>query len=100
MGLRLFRDAKGNTWRVWRVESPTASAHLIDATFRDGWLAFERQDNAERRRLAQVPDDWESLTPDRLSSLLESATRVEMSRTGTTPVRSAPPATKLSERDR
>ena len=100
MGLRFFSDSDGHSWRVWRVESPTASAHLIDATFRDGWLAFEREDNAERRRLAQVPDDWESLPSERLGSLLESAARVDLSRTGTTPQRVPVITSKSTEPDR
>ena len=87
MGLRTFSDSAGNSWRVWHVESPAASAHLIDASFRDGWLAFEREDGSERRRLVQTPEDWESLPAERLSSLLQSATRVDLSRTGTTPQR-------------
>jgi hypothetical protein len=74
---------------VWRVETPTASAHLIDSSFRGGWLAFEREEGQERRRLAQVPEDWESLPPERLAALLEIATPVDLSRTGVTTQRSA-----------
>jgi hypothetical protein len=91
VGLRTFSDAEGNNWRVWRVESPTASAHLIDASFRGGWLAFEREDCQERRRLAQVPEDWASLPPERLTALLQAATRVDLNRTATTSQRSASP---------
>jgi hypothetical protein len=98
VGLRTFNDARGKSWRVWRVESPTASAHLIDSSFRGGWLAFEREDCEERRRLAQVPEDWDSLPPERLADLLESAIRVDLSRTGTTPQRSA--AVPPPERER
>jgi hypothetical protein len=94
VGLRTFSDAEGNSWRVWRVESPTASAHLIDSSFRGGWLAFERADGQERRRLASLPDDWESLSPERLVAMLDVATRVDLSRTGVTTQRatSPPPA--------
>jgi hypothetical protein len=97
MGLRTFSDAEGNSWRVWGVETPTASAHLIDSSFRGGWLAFEREDGQERRRLAQVPEDWESIPPERLVGLLEAATRVDLSRTGTTSQR---PASPPSEHER
>lgn len=97
MGLRTFSDAEGNNWRVWRVESPTASAHLIDSSFRGGWLAFEREDGQERRRLAQVPEDWASLAPERLVDLLDAATRVDLSRTGATSQR---PTSPPPERDR
>jgi hypothetical protein len=92
MGLRTFSDAEGNSWRVWGVETPTASAHLIDSSYRSGWLAFEREDGRERRRLAQVPEDWESFPPERLVSLLEAATVVDLSRTGVTNQRPASPS--------
>jgi hypothetical protein len=94
VGLRTFKDADGNGWRVWRVETPTASAHLIDSNFRSGWLAFEREDGQERRRLGQVPEDWESLPPERLAALLEIATRVDLNRTGVTSQRPAAPPSK------
>jgi hypothetical protein len=42
----------------------------MDANFRDGWLVFERDDGSERRRLAQVPEDWESLSNRHLSRRL------------------------------
>jgi hypothetical protein len=91
VGLRTFSDADGNSWRVWRVETPTASAHLVDSSFRGGWLAFERESGQERRRLAHVPEDWESLPPERLVALLDAAIRVDLSRTGVTSQRSATP---------
>jgi hypothetical protein len=84
MGLRIFRDLDGVCWRAWRVETPTASAHLIESNFRGGWLAFEREDGTERRRLVQGPEDWASLPEERLVSLLAVATRVELNRTGST----------------
>ena len=84
MGLRTFRDGNGDCWRAWRVETPSATAHLIESNFRGGWLAFEREDGAERRRLVQAPEDWTSLPEERLLSLLAAATRVDPSRTGST----------------
>jgi hypothetical protein len=74
VGLLTFNDARGVSWRVWRVETPAARAHLMDASFRNGWLVFEREDGSERRRLAQVPEDWAHLTPDHLSRLCQIAT--------------------------
>ena len=76
MGLVTFDDADGVKWRVWRVELPSARAHLMDAEFRGGWLVFERMDELERRRLSRVPDDWTSLGPDRLVDLLALAVPV------------------------
>lgn len=82
MGLLTFKDSAGMRWRVWRVETPAARAHLMEASYRDGWLVFEREDGAERRRLQQVPDDWTALPPDRLARLCEIATPVRLSPTG------------------
>lgn len=69
MGLLTFQDAEGTRWRVWRVETPRARAHLMDASYRNGWLVFEKEDGSERRRLAQVPEDWTHLTAHHLARL-------------------------------
>lgn len=45
----------------------------MEASFRNGWLVFEREDGTDRRRLAQVPEDWASLGTERLQRLCESA---------------------------
>jgi hypothetical protein len=76
VGLLSFIDATGEGWRVWQVETPAARAHLMDPEYRSGWLVFEREDGSERRRLQQVPEDWQSLAPDRLAQLCEVATPV------------------------
>lgn len=96
MGLLTFKDSAGVRWRVWRVETPAARAHLMEPSYRDGWLVFEREDGLERRRLQQVPDDWVALPPDRLARLCESATPVRLSPTGSQPVTPRPE----SRRDR
>ncbi|MDB4880600.1 MAG: hypothetical protein JWL60_2046 [Gemmatimonadetes bacterium] len=84
MGLITFEDGNGVRWRVWKVETPAAQAHLMNADFRTGWLVFEREDERERRRLAQVPEDWASLPSHRLSALLEVAVPVSTPRSGST----------------
>jgi hypothetical protein len=61
---------------VWQVETPAASAHLVDPSYRSGWLVFERHDGTERRRLQQVPEDWASLPPERLELLCRVASPV------------------------
>ena len=81
MGLLEFSDAAGVRWRVWEVETPAARAHLMDPSYRAGWLVFEREDGAERRRLQQVPEDWSSLAPERLALLCEVASPVVAGRT-------------------
>lgn len=75
MGLLTFEDTAGARWRVWRVETPAARAHLMDASFRNGWLVFEREDGSERRRLPQVPEDWAHLSAAHLTRLCELAVR-------------------------
>ena len=84
MGLITFEDQEGVCWRVWKVETPSAQAHLMDAGFRAGWLVFEREDERERRRLADVPEDWESLPPHRLDALRQIAVSANTPRTGST----------------
>lgn len=74
MGLLTFQDEAGGWWRVWRVDTPAARAHLMEASYRNGWLVFEREDGRERRRLAQVPEDWTHLSPDHLARLCRVAT--------------------------
>jgi hypothetical protein len=69
VGLLTFQDAAGTRWRVWRVETPRASAHLMEESYRNGWLVFEKEDGSERRRLAQVPEDWDHLAPEHLARL-------------------------------
>ena len=73
MGLLHFTDSHGVRWRVWQVETPAARAHLMEASFRNGWLVFEREDGSDRRRLGQVPEDWASLGAQRLERLCAAA---------------------------
>jgi hypothetical protein len=48
----------------------------MDPSYRGGWLVFEREDGSERRRLAQVPEDWASLSPVTLAKLCALANPV------------------------
>ena len=84
MGLITFDDQEGVRWRVWKVETPAAQAHLMDPNYRTGWLVFEREDESERRRLSQVPDDWQSLAPQRLDELRRLAISANTPRSGST----------------
>jgi hypothetical protein len=45
----------------------------------DGWLVFES--NSERRRLAQFPPNWDTLSDNGLLQLLKSATVVSARKT-------------------
>ncbi len=90
MGLVSFADSNGISWRVWQVSSPAATAHLMDEGYRNGWIVFEREDETERRRLAQVPSDWSTLSPQQLE-LLCSVARVVPNRDTPTSQRSITP---------
>jgi len=80
LGLLHFTDSHGVHWRVWQVDTPAARAHLMEPSFRNGWLVFEREDGTGRRRLAQVPEDWASLGDARLERLCGAATPAPTSR--------------------
>jgi hypothetical protein len=84
MGLIEFDDSEGIRWRVWHVETPPSRAHLMDPQYRNGWLVFERADGGDRRRLNQVPEDWASLGPDRLTLLCRIAVPVPAAKGSTT----------------
>jgi hypothetical protein len=84
VGLISFSDSAGVRWRVWQVETPAARAHLMEESYRGGWLVFEREDGGERRRYSGLPDGWESLTPDRLNQLCTAAAPVALTRTSPT----------------
>ncbi|MDB4890139.1 MAG: hypothetical protein JWL61_1994 [Gemmatimonadetes bacterium] len=66
MSLKTFRAPDGTIWTAWRVE--TGAAPVVPGT-PSVWLAFQNEDGTERRRLMEVPDDWEQLS-DQLLDLL------------------------------
>ena len=65
MSLKTFRVPDGTTWTAWRVET---SVPVVPGT-PSVWLAFQNEDGTERRRLLEVPEDWEQLS-DQLLDLL------------------------------
>jgi hypothetical protein len=69
MPLRVYNDLDGDEWRVWLV-MPTG-AGVLDASFREGWLCFERTDGTDRRRLSmsRVPAAWDVLHDEGLDLL-------------------------------
>jgi hypothetical protein len=72
--VRQFRDAAGVEWKVSMTarSSPAVSRdHYLPEAYREGWLLFESAD--EKRRLAPVPSDWESLPDEKLAELCSSA---------------------------
>ncbi|MDB4907813.1 MAG: hypothetical protein JWO05_2597 [Gemmatimonadetes bacterium] len=73
MPYRQFEDAQGHTWDVWEVRpsagkrSTTDPKAPLEATLALGWLCFERA--GEKRRLAPIPNEWESLSDGELVDL-------------------------------
>ena len=76
MALITFRDSQGSAWRVWNVSREsltTTQTDYLGQEYRTGWLVFQREGSDERRRLAQFPDDWSSLSPLQLEHMCTSA---------------------------
>jgi hypothetical protein len=74
MHVRQFRDAAGVEWKVSMTtrSSPAVSRdHYLPESYREGWLLFESEN--EKRRLAPVPRDWESLSDEALAMLCARA---------------------------
>jgi len=72
--VRQFSDAAGIEWRVFLTErsgNPSSRDHRLPEAFRGGWLVFES--DVEKRRLAPVPPNWESLTDDELTKYCAQA---------------------------
>jgi hypothetical protein len=115
MAKRQIRDERGGIWDIWdvlpkdalggaydrrsgdrpRVES-SPSKPLVQPELEGGWLCFQK--NAERRRLAPIPNDWCDLPDGMLRMLLDSATPVFTPPDSQAPIAAAEVA-DLGERD-
>ena len=71
--MREFRDEAGVEWVVFFTARSVAREQHLPEEYREGWLVFESADG-EKRRLAPVPPDWESLDDAELSALCSEAT--------------------------
>lgn len=94
MAHRKVQDESGRWWDVWDTRPTIIDRRggrerragnrprsdrrqkaeprvLVEPEFRKGWLAF--QSGAEWRRLAPIPDSWESLSDRGLLDLLHRA---------------------------
>lgn len=71
--MREFRDETGVEWVVFLTARSIARDQHLPEAYREGWLAFESA-HGEKRRLAPVPKDWESLTDRELSAMCAQAT--------------------------
>jgi hypothetical protein len=74
MALRTFQASDGRTWRVWMVRTSKPNSRFARSP---EWLAFQTEDESERRRLHQVPANWADLSDERLDLLLRVAELVD-----------------------
>jgi hypothetical protein len=93
MAHRTFKDERGMKWDVWSVQPTKVERRLrpgvtmpeerrrqteyrvtLGQSLANGWLCFEN--DREKRRLAPIPETWESNSDAELCELLESATVV------------------------
>ncbi len=73
MAFRSFVDARGREWEAWDTV-PDGANRLVRPGFADGWLTFQSGD--EKRRLAPIPPQWDTV-PDAMMRLwLSQATPV------------------------
>ena len=84
IAVREFLDRNGATWRVWSVTQEQIHSERVLASrmgeYRGGWLAFERTDGQERRRLPNYPANWRRLSNLELEGLLDRAESVRRRR--------------------
>ena len=94
---REFTDQTGRLWDVWDVRPMVVERRMqhdrrraprgtpdrrrrreariaFPLELREGWLAFQTQ--GERRRVAPIPDGWESLPDEELARLVLEAQRM------------------------
>lgn len=73
--IREFTDASGERWRVWAVipGQATSSSPRNLGDLQNGWLAFESLDTGAKRRLADFPEGWTTMSDDELRELLGDA---------------------------
>src|SRR5690242_1585549 len=72
--MRQFRDEAGVDWKVFltpRGSDAVSREHYLPEAYREGWLVFES--NQEKRRLAPVPSDWETMPLEALVGLCGKA---------------------------
>ena len=68
--MRQFRDQAGIEWKVFltpRGSDAVSRENYLPEAYREGWLVFES--TQEKRRLAPVPSDWETMPIEALVAL-------------------------------
>lgn len=75
VGYREFVDDAGTAWRVWDTRPVAANTlRSVSPNYADGWLTFES--DAERRRLAPIPPEWEFASRARMAHWCARALQV------------------------
>jgi len=97
--LRQFRDEAGVEWQVFltaRGSDAVSRGNALPEAYREGWLVFESA--SQKRRLAPVPPDWETLPEHSLAALCAKASP-QLTRTKPgAETKAAPPAEPLRPR--
>lgn len=75
MGLRIFVGSDGERWTAWTVRDDATGA---PANLSAEWLAFQNDAGTERRRLLDVPADWEKIPEKSLDLLRQKAEPVAL----------------------
>jgi hypothetical protein len=66
---RVFEDSKSVRWTTFAVRP--SSDRTLSGPYQKGWLSFDS--GAETRRLAPIPDGWNTLSDAELRQLCERA---------------------------
>ncbi len=87
MAHRVFIDSAFREWSVWDtnpnsfLEYAARPGLLVAEAMRSGWLTFQSSGpDAEKRRVAPIPDRWDELSLDELELLCRRATLVRAAR--------------------
>jgi hypothetical protein len=70
MTIRTFRARNGTLWSVRRIES---SAMVVVPGASREWLAFQDESGTDRRRIFNIPPNWEEMSDERLDLLRRHA---------------------------
>ena len=75
MSMKSFLGSDGAQWTAWLVHVDNVSS--VPGTPTE-WLAFQKSDGTERRRLFDVPAQWAEISDERLDMLRRIAEPVKL----------------------
>ncbi len=73
--MRTVTDTQGRNWRIWHVVPQSAVLIQTSPQMSQGWLCFES--DGDKRRMAQPPENWATMTDAELLQLLAGASEVK-----------------------